>query len=299
MSNSGKDYNGHYYESRYQTIKLTLPAPAKLNLFLHITGRRADGYHNLQTVFQLLNYSDQITLQSNNDGKIRRLKGLDNVPQEVDLCLRAAKLLQEETQSSLGVDISIEKNLPMGGGIGGGSSDAATVLLGLNKLWACQLSIKELAVLGLKLGADVPVFVYGYSAWAEGVGEQITPINLPEKWFLVVYPEISVSTAEIFSDQALTRDCEPIKIARFLKGNGFSQFSNVFEPVVRKQYPPIAEALDWLSQFSNARLKGTGSCLFASFGCQDEAKQVLGKLPEKWQGFVAKGVNQSPLLSLI
>lgn len=285
--------------SKYKTIKRTLPAPAKLNLFLHITGRRQDGYHNLQTVFQLLDYADQITLERKKSGQIRRLKGLENVPESVDLCLRAANLLKEHTQTSYGVDISIDKKLPIGGGIGGGSSDAATVLLGLNDIWECQLDTSELSSLGLKLGADVPVFIRGYSAWGEGVGEQITPIELPEKWFLVIYPEISVSTAEIFNDQALTRDCEPIKIARFLKGNDFSKLSNVFEPVVRKQYPDIAVALDWLSQFSDARLTGTGSCLFAPFRCEKDAKKVLEKLPEKWQGFVAKGINQSPLLTLM
>jgi len=285
--------------TRYNTIKLILPAPAKLNLFLHITGRRNDGYHNLQTVFQLLDFSDQITLERNDSGRIRRLKGLESVPEESDLCMRAARLLKQHVKSPWGVDISIEKILPIGGGIGGGSSDAATVLLGLNKIWGCQLELSQLAALGLELGADVPVFIHGYSAWAEGVGEQITPINLPENWFLVIYPKISVSTAEIFNDQALTRDCEPIKIARFLKGNDFSQLSNVFDPVVRKQYPPIAAALDWLSQFSKARLTGTGSCLFAPFRCEEDANQVLEKLPNKWQGFVAKGVNQSPLLALI
>ena len=281
------------------TKTLKLPAPAKLNLFLHITGQREDGYHDLQTVFQLLDYSDEISLSLRDDGIIKRVKGLENVPEEIDLCIRAAKILKEATQTFLGVDISIQKILPIGGGIGGGSSDAATVLLGLNKLWDCKLSIDELAELGLKLGADVPVFIRGHSAWAEGVGEQIKPIKMPKKWFLVIYPKISVSTAKIFNDQALTRDCEPIKIARFLEGNSFNKHSNVFEPIVRKQYPPIAEALEWLSMFSNAQLTGTGSCLFASFEREEDAKQVLGKLPKKWQGFVAKGVNQSPCLPLL
>ena len=283
--------------------QLRLSAPAKLNLFLHISSQRDDGYHNLQTVFQLLDYSDEITLEVRDDGQIKRLKGLEHVPEELDLCVRAAKLLQEKTKSSFGVNISIDKKLPIGGGIGGGSSDAATVLQGLNTLWECGLSHQELADLGLQLGADVPVFVLGHSAWAEGIGEQIKPIKLPEKWFLVIHPKISVSTAEIFADQALTRDCEPITIARFLKGimsnknsNQFSnQVSNVFEPVVRNKYPQIADALDWLSNFSKARLTGTGSCLFASFDSKIQAQKVLDELPKKWQGFVAKGVNQSPL----
>ncbi len=278
---------------------MVLPAPAKLNLFIHITGRREDGYHLLQTVFQFLDYSDEIGLSLREDGVIQRVKGLEHIPQESDLCVRAAKLLQAFTKTSQGVDLSIDKKLPIGGGIGGGSSDAATVLQGLNKLWNCRLSDNDLAKLGLQLGADVPVFVRGFSAWAEGVGEQLTPIELDEKWFLVVHPKISVSTAEIFIDKSLTRDCEPIKIARFLKGNKFEKLSNVFEPVVRNNYPEIANALDWLMSFSPSRLTGTGACLFASFKSEEEANQVLDQLPKKWQGFVAKGLNKSPLKSAL
>jgi len=281
---------------------LVLPAPAKLNLFIHITGRRDDGYHLLQTVFHFLDYSDEITLTLRDDSVIQRIKGLEHIPQESDLCVRAAKLLQVATKTLLGVEISIDKNLPIGGGIGGGSSDAATVLQGLNKLWDCGLSDDELAELGLKLGADVPVFIRGFSAWAEGVGEQLTPVELDENWFLVIHPKISVSTAKIFIDKSLTRDCEALKIARFLKGNTFENFSNVFEPVVRNKHPEIAEAIDWLANFSsliNARLTGTGSCLFASFESEEKAKQVLDQLPKKWQGFVAKGLNQSPLKSAL
>ena len=283
--------------------QLILPAPAKLNLFLHITGRREDGYHLLQTIFQFLDHSDEIQLDLTNNGKIQRIKGLEHIPQETDLCIKAAKLLQLKSNSLFGVDISIEKNLPIGGGIGGGSSDAATVLLGLNKLWGCQFSTQKLADIGLCLGADVPVFVHGFSAWAEGIGEHLTPIQLPEKWFLVVHPKVFVSTAEIFADQALTRDCEHIRIARFLEGSGVDKklenVSNVFEPVVRNKYQEIADALDWLSSFSTARLTGTGSCLFASFNSESSAKQVLSQLPKdrQWQGFVAKGVNTSPLIS--
>ena len=219
------------------------------------------------------------------------------MPIDSDLCVRAARLLQLETKTTLGVDISIDKKLPIGGGIGGGSSDAATVLQGLNSLWECGLDNTQLAKLGLKLGADVPVFVHGFSAWAEGVGEDLTAIDLEEKWFLVLHPKISVSTAKIFSDQALTRDCDTLKIARFLEGNSFDELSNVFEPVVRNRYPEIANALDWLSKFSPSRLTGTGSCLFASFECEGDARHVLDKCPEKWQGFVAQGVNQSPLFT--
>jgi len=226
--------------------------------------------------------------------------------------VRAAKLLQKKCSDNtgsqaLGVDIFINKVLPMGGGIGGGSSDAATVLLGLNKLWTCQLAVDELAKLGLQLGADVPVFVKGYSAWAEGVGEQLTPIDLPEKWFVVVHPGVSVSTAEIFLDKALTRDCEAIKIARFLQADGFEKTTNVFESVVRQKHPQVASAVDWLNKASSAvpgssvaRLTGSGSCLFAAYEHEQDAQSVLGRLPAQgWQGFIAKGVNQSPVLKAL
>ena len=287
---------------------LRLPAPAKLNLFLHITGRRADGYHLLQTVFQILDYSDEITLDRTSDGNIKRIKGLEHVPEESDLCVRAARLLKKKTQSNCdanyGVNISIDKRLPIGGGIGGGSSDAATVLHGLNELWECGLTVAELAVLGLQLGADVPLFVEGHSAWAEGVGEVLTPMVLAERWYLVVHPQIFVSTAEIFADKSLTRDSETITIARFLESNTNdteldakldSKLENVFEKVVRKKHPEIDQAINWLSQFSTSRLTGTGSCIFAAFDEKKLAQQVLDKLPEQWHGFVAKGVNQSPL----
>jgi 4-diphosphocytidyl-2-C-methyl-D-erythritol kinase len=270
---------------------IVLPAPAKLNLFLHITGRREDGYHLLQTVFQFLDYSDTIKLSLRNDGQINRVSGLESVPVETDLTIRAAKLLKKTTGHSSGVDIFIDKVLPMGGGLGGGSSDAATVLQGCNKLWQCGLSDEELAELGVQLGADVPVFVHGYAAWAEGVGERLEPIDLPEKWFVVIHPGVSVSTAEIFSDGGLTRDCEPIKIAAFLQGQGV----NVFEPIVRKRWPEVATALDWLSGFSPARLTGSGSCLFAAFDTYNVANETLAALPQQWQGFVARGLNTSPL----
>ena len=270
---------------------MKLLAPAKLNLFLHITGRRDDGYHLLQTVFQFLDYSDEIELSMREDGEIKRLSGLEAVSAEDDLVVKAASLLKQYTQTTLGVDISVNKKLPVGGGLGGGSSDAATVLVGLNQLWSCHLSIDQLADLGLKLGADVPVFVHGKAAWAEGVGEQLEPINLPEDWFVVVHPNVFVSTAEIFSDKGLTRDCEPFKIARFLEGYG----SNVFEPVVRKKHQEVANALDWLSSYSPARLTGSGSCIFAKFPNKNVAQSVLNELPSRWFGFVAKGLNKSPL----
>ena len=270
---------------------MKLLAPAKLNLFLHITGRRDDGYHLLQTIFQFLDYSDEITLNLRDDGRIKRVSGLASVRDEDDLVVRAAHLLKQYTKTAYGADISVNKKLPIGGGLGGGSSDAATVLLGLNQLWSCDLTIDELAELGLKLGADVPVFVRGHAAWAEGVGEQLEIITLPEPWFVVVHPNIFVSTAEIFADKGLTRDCEPFKIARFLEGQG----SNVFEPVVRNKHSEVAEALDWLSAYSPARLTGSGSCLFAKFPNKNVAQSVLNELPSRWQGFVAKGLNKSPL----
>ncbi|MCK5813742.1 MAG: 4-(cytidine 5'-diphospho)-2-C-methyl-D-erythritol kinase [Cocleimonas sp.] len=270
---------------------MKLLAPAKLNLFLHITGRRDDGYHLLQTVFQFLDYCDEIELNRRYDGKIKRLSGLKSIKAEDDLVIQAANLLKAHTGTSEGVEISVIKQLPVGGGLGGGSSDAATVLVGLNALWKCNLSEKELANLGLKLGADVPVFVHAMAAWAEGIGEELKPIILPEEWFVVVHPNVFISTAEIFSDQALTRDCEPCKIARFLEGH----VSNVFEPVVRNKHPEVAKALDWLSAYSEARLTGSGSCIFAKFANKIVAKQVLNELPSRWHGFVAKGLNKSPL----
>ena len=270
---------------------MKLPAPAKLNLFLHITGQRDDGYHLLQTVFQFLDFCDEIELKRRHDGKINRLTGLKSVKAEDDLVIRAANLLKNHTNTNYGADISVSKNLPVGGGLGGGSSDAATTLVGLNTLWNCHLSLHELANLGIQLGADVPVFVQGHAAWAEGIGEILTPLSLAEEWFVVIHPDVFVSTAKIFSDQALTRDCEPCKIARFLEG----QVSNVFEPVVRNKHQEVAQALDWLSTYSVARLTGSGSCIFAKFANKTVAETVLNELPSRWFGFVAKGLNKSPL----
>lgn len=294
--------------------KLVLPAPAKLNLFLHITGKREDGYHLLQTVFQILDYADEITLELRQNGTITRSLNSDaeknNISYESDLCVRAAKLIQsklpKKKSEALGVEIKLLKRLPIGGGIGGGSSNAATVLCGLNKLWECGFTNDQLAILGAELGADVPVFVRGFTAWAEGIGEQLTPFKLDQKWFVVIHPNIFASTAEIFTNQALTRDCDTLKIARFLEGNQFDylseEFSNVFESVVTKQYPEITNVIDWLSIYSPARLTGTGSCVFASFDNEVEAIKVLNALEESnhnWLGFIAKGVDQSPLQQVL
>lgn len=269
----------------------TWPAPAKLNLMLHITGRRDDGYHLLQSVFQFLDYGDEITIATRDDGMIRRLNELPGVDAEQDLVVRAARLLQQQSGSTLGADIRVDKLLPMGGGLGGGSSDAATVLVALNRLWGTGLSLEQLAVLGLQLGADVPVFVHGQAAWAEGVGEILQPVELPEPWYLVIIPPVEVSTAEIFSDPQLTRDCQAIKIRDFLAGQG----GNVCQPVASRHYPEIAQALAWLGQFASAKMTGTGSCIFAAFDTEAQAQEVYRQLPEGWRGFVAKGSNRSAL----
>lgn len=272
---------------------LTLPAPAKLNLFLHITGRRSDGYHLLQTVFQLLDYGDSIQFTLRHDGMVQRVAGNESVPEHTDLMVRAAHLLKPFTHGSSGVELVIDKVLPLGGGLGGGSSNAATVLVGLNQLWQCRLSTEQLALLGGKLGADVPVFVYGHSAWAEGIGEVVSPIELSERWYLVVVPDAHVATREIFLHPDLTRNCEPIKIATFL--NGVTQ--NVFESLVRKQHSTINQVFDTLSNYAKPKLTGSGACVFAEFDTKNAATQIQQKLPKSWKTFVAKGVNQSPLVT--
>jgi 4-diphosphocytidyl-2-C-methyl-D-erythritol kinase len=267
------------------------PAPAKLNLFLHITGRREDGYHLLQTVFQLTSYCDLLDFTLLNTRNINRLSVLPGVPEEADLVIRAARKLQEMTGCSQGTAIHVEKCIPMGGGLGGGSSDAATTLIALNQLWQLGLTVDELADIGLQLGADVPVFVRGRAAWAEGVGEKLTPLELPENWYLVIRPDCSVSTKEVFNSGDLTRSTPPITIRDFLAGDG----RNDCEPVVRESYPKVAEALDWLNKFGTARVTGTGACIYASFNNEGQARETIKKLPASWQGFVAQGRNYSPL----
>lgn len=268
-------------------------APAKLNLFLHITSRRTDGYHNLQTIFQFIDYCDVLEFTYRSDGQLSCESTAQDLPPEQDLVLRAARLLQQHSDTSKGADIQVEKKIPMGAGLGGGSSDAATTLLALNKLWQLQLSPTQLAKLGMRLGADVPVFVHGHAAWAEGVGESLTPVNLKEPWYLVVNPNCQISTKEIFLAQDLTRDTFPITIREFVAGRS----QNVCEPVVRRLYPPVGQVLDWLSQYSEeARLTGTGACIFAAFETQSAAKTVWEQLPNQWQGIVAQGKNVSPAL---
>lgn len=273
------------------TATLSLPAPAKLNLFLHITGRRADGYHNLQTLFQFLDHSDTLHFSPRSDGELRLLTELPGVDAEDNLIMRAARMLKRASGTTLGADIQLDKVLPMGGGIGGGSSDAATTLLGLNHLWQTGMSIDQLAEIGISLGADVPVFVRGHAAWAEGVGEQLTPVELAEPWFLVVVPDCHVSTAEIFSDERLTRNTSPITLAAFVEGGG----RNDCLPVVTTRYPEIRNTLILLNNYCEAKMTGTGSCLFGAFPNEREADKVRARLPATLRSFVARGCNVSPL----
>ena len=269
------------------------PAPAKLNLLLHVVGRCADGYHELQTVFQFLTVSDWLYFDVHQQTGIELVGEPAGVPANADLCVRAATLLRDATSSQAGVTIYNDKRLPLGGGLGGGSSDAATTLLVLNRLWGLDLPSDELARLGLSLGADVPVFVHGRAAWAEGVGEILTPVTPPEAWYLVLVPPVSISTAAIFSDPGLTRDTPRTKIPDLLSGVG----QNDCEAVVRCRHPEVAAALDWLNGFSAARLTGTGACVFAAFDTQADAQAVAAQLPASWSGLVAQGTNRSPLLA--
>ncbi|UVJ44790.1 4-(cytidine 5'-diphospho)-2-C-methyl-D-erythritol kinase [Pseudomonas sp. LS1212] len=270
---------------------LTLPAPAKLNLMLHILGRRPDGYHELQTLFQFLDYGDELSFALRDDGEIHLRTEIDNVPHESNLIVKAARQLQNLSGGKLGADIWLKKILPMGGGIGGGSSDAATTLLGLNYLWKLDVSEDRLAALGLKLGADVPVFVRGHAAFAEGVGEILTPVDPEEPWYVVLVPQVSVSTAEIFSHPLLTRDSTPINMRPVPKGNS----RNDCQPVVEQSYPEIRNSLNLLNKFTDARLTGTGSCVFGAFPSKAEADKVLALLAGTQTGFVAKGSNISML----
>tara|TARA_R100001143_G_scaffold38290_1_gene35473 strand:- start:598 stop:1425 length:828 start_codon:yes stop_codon:yes gene_type:complete len=274
---------------------LTVPAPAKLNLFLHITGRRADGYHELQTCFQLLDYGDELAFATDESGKVRLSSNLDHIASNDNLIIRAARLLQSHTGTARGVDIRLHKKLPIGAGLGGGSSDAATTLLALNHLWGCKLQQAELAALGLKLGADIPVFIHGQSAWAEGIGEKLRPMTLPAQWYLVVTPSCEVSTKEIFSHRQLTRDTVPITIPAF----PFSGTRNDCEAVAVALYPEIGATLDWLKQYAPARMTGTGSSVFASFDNKESAELALSELPDNLNGFVAQGINTSPVLQAL
>lgn len=277
--------------SSMQHASLILPAPAKLNLFLHITGRRADGYHELQTLFQFLDHGDELGFALREDGEIHLRTPINGVPHDSNLIVRAARLLQQESGTALGADIWLDKRLPMGGGIGGGSSDAATTLVGLNHLWQTGLDEDRLAALGLRLGADVPVFVRGRAAFAEGVGEQLQAVELSELWFLVAVPQVFVSTAEVFSAPELTRNTPPIKVRSLLEGGGH----NDCQPVVEARYPEVRNALILLNKFVPARLTGTGACVFGSFPNRDDADKVARQLPATLPSFVAQGRNISML----
>ncbi len=267
------------------------PAPAKLNLMLHITGQRQDGYHLLQTVFQFIDFSDLLDFSIRDDAVISCQSDWHGVFEADNLTVLAAKALQKTASCNLGVDITLQKKLPVGGGLGGGSSDAATTLVALNHLWGLEFSVDKLAKVSLQLGADVPVFVRGNAAWAQGVGEQLQAIHLREFWYLVLRPDCVVSTRKIFNSPELTRDTPAIKIRDFMENGGH----NDCESVVRNLYSQVATALDWLGKFSVARMTGTGACVFAGFDKQQQAEFVYDKLPQGWQGFVAKGLNNSPL----
>ncbi|MER0214773.1 MAG: 4-(cytidine 5'-diphospho)-2-C-methyl-D-erythritol kinase [Nitrosomonas sp.] len=272
----------------------TFPAPAKLNLFLHVVGRRQDGYHLLQTVFRFLDFSDQLSFAVRPDGIVRLHNPIAGVPEEKDLCVRAAKLLQQKTGATQGVDIFMQKQIPMGGGLGGGSSDAATTLLALNHLWKVNLNPEQLLELGLQLGADVPVFIFGQNAFAEGVGEKLAAIELPPAWYLVLVPPVQVSTAEIFTSKELTRNTIPITIPPFSVWQGH----NDLELVVCRAYPEVARCLEWLKRLENttiAAMSGSGACVFAEFATERAARAAFEQIPDDMKGFVAKGLDCHPM----
>ena len=269
---------------------LSIMSPAKLNLFLHITGRRQDGYHELQTVFQLLDWGDRLAFTPNDSGVITLKSNAPDIPLEDNLIVRAARMLQRD---SLGADITVEKHIPTGAGLGGGSSNAATTLLALNHLWRLGLTREQLQTIGAGLGADVPVFAGARSAWAEGVGEILTPVEVPQRWYLILVPDCHVSTAEIFSHRQLTRNSIPIKMATFFEGDS----RNDCEQLVRRLYPEVDKALKVLDNFGEARLTGTGACAFTSFDNAAQAQMAQKELPAEWTSILARGVNTSPSLA--
>ncbi|WP_435628232.1 4-(cytidine 5'-diphospho)-2-C-methyl-D-erythritol kinase [Candidatus Ferrigenium straubiae] len=272
---------------------LTCPAPAKLNLFLHVTGRRPDGYHLLQTLFRFIDLHDTLHFTLRKDGLVRRTSTTEGVPEEQDLCVRAARLLQDETGCALGADIAIEKHIPMGGGLGGGSSDAATTLVALNRLWSLGLSRQRLMQLGLRLGADVPVFVFGENAFAEGVGEELQACPLPEAWYVVLFPPVQVPTAQIFGHPELTRDTVSITMRALSERH--VDLHNDLQSVACKLYPEVERHIAWLGNFGKAMMTGSGACVFAEFADQSQAEAVLKRLPHDMRGVVARGLAQHPL----
>jgi 4-diphosphocytidyl-2-C-methyl-D-erythritol kinase len=273
------------------TALVRVPAPAKINLFLHIVGRRPDGYHLLQTAFRMLDWGDEIILRRRDDGLIVRTTDVPGVAAEADLVVRAARALQAATGSPFGAEIGVEKRIPMGGGLGGGSSDAASVLVALNRLWACGLSRERLQEIGLTLGADVPFFIFGQTAFAEGVGEALQPLSVPPAWYLMVAPNVSVPTAEVFSAEELTRDSEILIMRAF----AMHTTRNDMQATVCKKFPEVAEALVWLSQYGAARMSGSGACIFAPFDSKEKAEQVAAVAPQGWKVWVAEGLDRHPL----
>ena len=269
-------------------------APAKINLFLHVTGRRADGYHTLQTVFQLLDFYDTLYIKATKNPAIKRVNNLNSVPASQCLCALAASALQRETGCKLGVEYAIDKRIPMGGGLGGGSSDAATMLLALNQLWQLNLSRTELMQIGLTVGADVPVFIFGQNAWAEGIGEQLTAINLQPQHYVVLTPKIHVATAQVFANSTLTRDTKPLKIADFSGSVHSNLFKNDLEAVVCKEFPAVAQALAWLAPYGQAKMSGSGASVFVAVNSNQYADELLAKKPDYVTGFVAKGILKHP-----
>jgi len=270
------------------------PAPAKLNLFLHVTGRRADGYHLLQSVFVLIDRCDTLRVAVRGDGVVRRVNDVPGVPAETDLAVRAAKALQAASGCALGADIEVEKRIPMGGGLGGGSSDAATVLLVLDRLWKLHLGTARLQEIGVGLGADVPFFVGGRNAWVEGIGERIVPIDVPPRWYAVLVPPVHVATRDIFAAAELTRDRETLKMEDF-SARPATAFVNDLEAVAVSRYPQVRSHLQWLRQYGQARMTGSGGCVFAGFDSRDAAQGVIDALPATMQGFIAQGLTHHPL----
>ncbi|RTL29306.1 MAG: 4-(cytidine 5'-diphospho)-2-C-methyl-D-erythritol kinase [Rhodocyclaceae bacterium] len=274
---------------------IRVAAPAKINLFLHIVGRRPDGYHLLQTAFRMLDWGDEITLRRRDDGAILRTTDIPGVPAESDLVVKAARALQAATGSTFGAEIGVRKQIPMGGGLGGGSSDAASVLLALNRIWGCGLSRPRLQEIGLTLGADVPFFIFGETAFAEGVGEDLTPLSVPPAWYVMVAPSVFVPTSEIFSDPLLTRDSEILIMQAFATHTT----RNDMQATACRKFPKVAEALGWLSQYGAARMSGSGACIFAPFDTKEAAEQVIAKAPQGLKVWVAEGLDRHPLQSWV
>ena len=287
---------------------IELPAPAKLNLFLHVVGRREDGYHELQTVFQFIDLADRVRISHRTDTLLRRTVAIPGVAEADDLVIRAARLLRDESGVEKGAGIGVEKRIPLGGGLGGGSSDAASTLVGLNRLWDLGMDAERLAALAAKLGADVPVFVHGLAAWAEGVGERLAPLTLEQPWYVLMVLPLAVSTADVFRSAALTRNTPRLTMRRFLRngldkpgspvriGHLLTAARNDCEPVVRRMCPRVGEALDWLSRHGQARMTGTGAAVFAPFDTRERAAEIVGAVPAPWRGLVTRGLNRSPLL---